>query len=164
MDYRNYMPFGYGQMPYFEGFQFPIDMSEEEQMERDKVYMTSLYPTQAKTIQALVDDECDKLEYEGSVMFDEYPDKISLRKICMDIYKKYNDNEMPEETEDNMGEEEDMYMMNFNYHHRPPMPPPNHRPGPRQNNPVMDIIDILLFNEIYKRRCRHNRCRRRLYW
>lgn len=157
MDYRNYMPFGYGQMPYFDGFRFPIDMSEEEQMERDKEYMKSLYPTQAKSIQALVDEECDKMEYDGSVMFDEYPDRISLKKISMDIYLKYNKDQMPEETnEDN--EEEDLYMMNYNYHHRPPMPPP----GP--NNPVMDIIDIILFNEIYKRRCRHNRCRRRLYW
>jgi len=158
MDYRHYMPFGYGQIPYYEGFRFPIDMSEEEQMEKDKEYMKSLYPSQAKTIQALVDDECDKMEYEGSVMFDEYPDKISLKRICFDIYTKYNQDEGSEGNKGDLGEEDDMYMMNYNYRRRPPMP------GPRQNDPVMDVIEILLFNEIYKRRCRHSRCRRRLYW
>jgi hypothetical protein len=158
MDYRNYMPFGYGQMPYYEGFKFPIDTSEEEQMERDIQYMKSLYPTQAKNIQMLVDEECDKLEYDGSIMFDEYPDKLGLRKIGMDIYLKMNQDEIQEEKNEFDGD--DMYMMNYNYRRRPPKPGP--RPGP--NNQVMDVIDILLFNEIYKRRCRHNRCRRRLYW
>ncbi len=160
MDYRNYMPFGYGQIPYYEGLRFPIDMSEEEQMERDKEYMRSLYPSQAKNIQALVDEECDKLEYEGSVMFDEYPDKISLRKLGMDIFAKYNKDAMKEDIVEELKENDDIYMMNYNYRRRPPMP----GPGPGPNNPTMDIIDILLFNEIFKRRCRHNRCRRRLYW
>ncbi|MFA9377773.1 MAG: hypothetical protein ACERKZ_13590 [Lachnotalea sp.] len=166
MDYRNYMPFGYGQMPYYEGFKFPIDTSEEEQMERDTEYMKSLYPSQAKNIQALVDDECDKLEYEGSIMFDEYPDKLGLRKIRMDIYAKYNKDIQKQDMQEDVSEEDDIYMMNYSYHRRPPMPPPGPRPGPGpgQNNPTMDVIDILLFNEIYKRRCRHNRCRRRLYW
>jgi adenylate kinase family enzyme len=157
MDYRNYMPFGYGQIPYYEGLQFPIDMSEEEQMERDKEYMKSLYPAQAKNIQALVDEECDKLEYEGSVMFDEYPDKLSLKKIGKDIFAKYNNDSVKVDAEE-ISETDELYMMNYNYHRRPVVP------GPGPNNPIMDIIDILLFNEIFKRRCRHNRCRRRLYW
>lgn len=170
MDYRNYMQYGYGQMPLYSGARFPLDVSEEQQMEKDKEYMKSLFPEKAKTIQALVEDECDKLEYEGSVMFDEYPDKLSLKKIGMDIYDKMNQEKEPEEEEkmeEETQEEEDIYMMNYGYHYRRPMPPPPKPckgPGPCRNNPVMDMIDILLFNEIYKRRCRHNRCRRRLYW
>jgi hypothetical protein len=168
MDYRNYMPFGYGQMPLYPGLKFSFDASDEQQMEKDKEYIKSLYPTQAKNIQALVEDECDKLEYEGSIMFDEYPDKLGLRKIRMDIYKKLNIEE-PSEAEEDLSENDDIYMMNYGYHYRPPMPPllhpgPCKGPGPCRNNPVMDVIDILLYDEIYRRRCRHNRCRRRLYW
>ena len=167
MDYRNYMPVGYGQMPYYSGLRFPLDNSEEEQMERDKEYMKSLFPTQAKAIQALVEEECDKLEYDGSIMFDEYPDKLGLRKIGMDIYKQLNLEEPQEEEEED--ETEDIYMMNYGYHYRPPMPPPPRRgnckgPGPCPNGPAMDMIEILLLNEMFKRRCRHSRCRRRLYW
>lgn len=168
MDYRNYMPFGYGQMPYYSGLKFPLDNGEEEQLEKDKEYMKSLYPAQAKTIQALVEEECDKLEYDGSIMFDEYPDKLGLRKIGMDIYNQLNpDQEEPVEEEEDINEEEDIYMMNYGYHYRPPVPPrrgPCRGPGPCPNGPVIDMIDVLLFNEMYKRRCRHNRCRRRLYW
>jgi hypothetical protein len=167
MDYRSYMPFGYGQMPYYSGLRFPLDNGEEEQMEKDKEYMKSLYPAQAKTIQALVEEECDKLEYEGSIMFDEYPDKLGLRKIGTDIYNQIDQGEITIE-EEKVDEEEDIYMMNYGYHYRPPMPPPHHEPcrgpGPCNNSPVRDMIDVLLFNEMFKRRCRHNRCRRRLYW
>lgn len=166
MDYRSYMPFGYGQMPYYSGLRFPLDNSEEEQMEKDKEYMKSLYPTQAKTIQALVEEECDKLEYEGSIMFDEYPDKLGLRKIGENIYSQIDQDETPDE-EENVDEEEDIYMMNYGYHYKPPVPPSRRGSckGPGcQKNPARDMIDVLLFNEMYKRRCRHNRCRRRLYW
>ncbi|WP_243140890.1 hypothetical protein [Candidatus Galacturonibacter soehngenii] len=167
MDYRNYMPFGYGQMPYYSGLRFPLDNSEEEQLEKDKEYMKSLYPAQAKTIQALVEEECDKLEYDGSIMFDEYPDKLGLRKIGMDIYNQINPEQEEPAVEEEINEEEDIYMMNYGYHYRPPVQPRRGRckgPGPCPNDPVMDMIDVLLFNEMYKRRCRHNRCRRRLYW
>lgn len=171
MDYRNYMPFGYGQMPYYSGLRYPLDNTDEERMEKDKEYMKSLFPAQAKTIQALVEEECDKLEYEGSIMFDEYPDKLGLRKIGMDIYQKLNVEEEPvvvQEEVEEIEETDDIYMMNYGYHYRPPMSKPHNRPckgpGPCRNNAVMDMIDIILFDEMFNRRCRHNRCRRRLYW
>ena len=49
--------------------------------------MRHLYPNTAKLIQRAVEDECDKLEYDGSVMFDEYPDKTSLDRIIDRIYE-----------------------------------------------------------------------------
>ena len=49
----------------------------------------------------------------------------------------------------------------------PPPPPPG--PGwgpppgpgrPPQGNGLQNLIEVLLFNEMYQRRCRHKRCRR----
>ncbi|OYP54836.1 hypothetical protein CG709_01605 [Lachnotalea glycerini] len=117
MDYRNYMPFGYGQIPFYSGFRYSLDSSQEMIMEKDKEYMKSLYPVKAKEIQALVEDECDKLEYEGSIMFDEYPDKIGLRKIGMDVYNKISKNEAVVDAKEESKEEE-TYRMKERKHHR----------------------------------------------
>lgn len=43
--------------------------------QKDFEYMKQLLPSTLKRIQVEIDEECDKLEYSGSVMFDEYPDK-----------------------------------------------------------------------------------------
>ena len=59
---------------------------EELEYERDMQKLKDLYPKEVKSIQALVEEECDKMEYEGSLMFDEYPDKLMLRQIVNRIY------------------------------------------------------------------------------
>ena len=41
-----------------------------EDLDRDMKYMKQIYPNTAKRIQREIDNECDKLEYDGSIMFD----------------------------------------------------------------------------------------------
>ena len=54
----------------------------------DILYLKELYPTSFARLQMIIDDECDKLEYDGSIMFDEYPDKERLRVLEKEIYAK----------------------------------------------------------------------------
>ena len=123
-------------------------MSEIE-YERDRERLKEMYPKEAKRIQRVVEEECDKMEYDGSLMFDEYPDRVMVQKLCDDIYNKVYDNTTAEvETEQ--------------YRDRRPgggYPPP---PPPRRDRGGRDLIEILLFDEMFRRRCRHNRCRR--FW
>ena len=58
------------------------------EMENDFEYFQSLYPQTMKRIQQLIDDQCDQLEYSGSIMFDEIPDKVHLDAIIDTIYNK----------------------------------------------------------------------------
>lgn len=79
--------------------------------EKDKEYMKGLYPQRAKEIQEKIEEECDKLEYEGSMMFDEYPDKLMIRNICERVYMDMQKNrEEPvlyaEDEEETKGQEE----------------------------------------------------------
>ena len=53
--------------------------------QKDVEYMKQLFPNALQIIQSAVEEECDKLEYSGSVMFDEYPDKAHLRMIVDNI-------------------------------------------------------------------------------
>jgi len=110
-------------------------------LDRDVEYMKQLYPNTAKKIQSEIDNECDQLEYDGSVMFDEYPDKESLEKIVDRIYEKIGDNEEASQLE----------MNSFRDY-----------PRRRRQNHLRDIISLILLNEIFNRRRRH-RSRRRWF-
>ena len=69
------------QLPFYMSYPQNMYMTELE-YERDMERMKELYPEDAKQIQRLVEEECDKMEYEGSMMFDEYPDRVMLKAIC----------------------------------------------------------------------------------
>lgn len=58
------------------------------EMENDYSYLKYLYPNICSKIRENVEDECDQLEYEGSLMFDTFPDKISLQQLARKILMK----------------------------------------------------------------------------
>lgn len=96
--YRNY----YMNYPYYDIFGRKNDDS------RDMIYMRKMYPDTMVEIQSVVDDECDKMEYDGSLMFDEYPDRLMLKnlhsKVCERVHdecactKQCNDTRMVDDT------------------------------------------------------------------
>lgn len=136
-------------IPFYMAYPMQDVYLSEIEYERDRERLKEMYPKEAKRIQRVVEEECDKMEYDGSLMFDEYPDRVMVQKLCDDIYNKVYDNTTAEvETEQ--------------YRDRRPgggFPPP---PPPRRDRGGRDLIEILLFDEMFRRRCRHNRCRR--FW
>lgn len=56
-----------------------------EEERRDRLYFRGMYPETWGLVQDRIEEECDKLEYEGSIMFDEYPDKNGLRRLLSRI-------------------------------------------------------------------------------
>ena len=52
------------------------------EVEEDRRLMESYYPRKAGLLKALVTDQCDRLEYEGSFIYDEYPDRRNIERIC----------------------------------------------------------------------------------
>lgn len=175
--------------PFYMSYPLQNVYMTELEYERDMERMKELYPQEAKRIQKLVEEECDKLEYEGSMMFDEYPDRVMLKVICDRIYQLASGpQEQPEPEKSGLAAEQagelptehDLEEMNFRWNPGPPPgrppgggwppppPPPGRPPGggwpppppPRGNAGLGNLIEVLLYNEMYKRRCRHNRCRR----
>ena len=115
-----YIPFymTYGAQTYWD---------EDSLRRRDYDYMRSAYPDTAKRILPFVEDECEKMEYRGSMMFDEYPDQLQMRLLCRKIYDK------AKEQEENPGKW------------------------------LFDLVQVMTYQEIMKRRSEHRKCRRRLY-
>lgn len=56
--------------PFYMSYPLQNVYMTELEYERDMERMKELYPQEAKRIQKLVEEECDKLEYEGSMMFE----------------------------------------------------------------------------------------------
>ncbi|BBF44749.1 hypothetical protein lbkm_3483 [Lachnospiraceae bacterium KM106-2] len=148
---------------------FDIDMSQydnSDHIDKDVYYMKSIYPAMAKAILAEVEDQCDQLEYEGSCMFDEVPDRTCLDSIANLIYEKVkaldaaNPKLQAEEVSFNPLVQPLPYRYCNGMNCRPPEPLPDYYADGRPNW-LKDLISVMLFNEMIHRRRDYFRRRRR---
>lgn len=131
-------------LPYYMAYPLPLQFDDERIERRDFEYIKGMYPFAAKRLLPYVEAECDRMEYEGSMIYDEYPDQLQLRLMCGRIYDKVSD--LDDVYEDALGYEVQEY-----------------RSRRRNNDWLQDMITVMLFQEIYKRRCDNRRCRRKYY-
>lgn len=80
-------------LPYYMTYPMPMLYDDERNMRRDLDYMKSIYPRTARRLLPYVEEECDRMEYDGSMMYDEYPDQLQLRLICRRIYDQVAEEE-----------------------------------------------------------------------
>lgn len=118
-------------MPSYEYDNYDMDM--------DIVNIKRLYPSTVRLLEPYINEECDKLDYEGSFMFDVNPDKVSVERIVDRIYERTKSPADEPELEAS-------YMTGRR----------------RRRDNRRDIITIILLNEFLNRR-RHRRNRRRYY-
>lgn len=69
------------------------------EMEQDNTYLKYLYPAISRRISELIEEECDKLEYEGSPLFDDFPDKTFFILLASKIGKTYKE-KYPDDTQE----------------------------------------------------------------
>ena len=157
---------------------YGYDNSEE--LDKDVDYMKSLYSRTLKTIQKEVNEECDKLEYSGSFMFDTFPDQVHLGTVIDTIYNRLQNMNWDLQAEQVGGP-------NYGRPPQPPQPPnppqpprppmpcqgPFCPPPPRPSRPpqpprpdygpdgkpdwMRDLIAALLYDEMVHRRRRYRR-------
>ena len=65
-------------MPFYMSYPMQNLYLTEMEYEKDMDRMKELYPRDVSRIMDVIEDECDKMEYEGSLMFDEYPDRLTI--------------------------------------------------------------------------------------
>lgn len=138
------MQFDVPKMPFYMSYPMQNLYLTEMEYEKDMDRMKELYPREVGQILEVVEDECDKMEYEGSLMFDEYPDRLMLEMVIDRIEKRLKGGETDVETEQ----------------YRGGMQPSGHRPSQGEGDHLRELIGVILNNEMYRRRCRHRRCRR----
>ena len=120
-------------MPFYMTYPMPMFGQQENTVMRDLEYMQQMYPKEAKRYQKLIAGILDKMDYEESMIYDEYPDRIQLYRLAMDILDRVK-------REENSNEESS----------------PD-ADSPEKWQRIGDLIQILLFYEIYKRRHKDER-------
>lgn len=98
---------------------------------RDLEYLQQTYPSEVRKYQRKIVEILDKMDYEGSMIYDEYPDRASLRRLADSIVKVLK-NEEDSKNDQIMSKEE--------------------------WKKIEAIVQVLLCDEIYKRR--HGRKRK----
>ena len=112
--------------PFYASYANPLLFRGEKEQEKEFSLMKSYYPQTAKLIQEKVEEECDLLDYEGSRLYDEYPDQYMLHHLGAKIKESVKSHNGVEAMSDSL---------------------------------LGDLVDVLLFHEISRRRCRRKRCR-----
>ena len=97
------------------------------EQEKEFDLMRSYYPDTARRIQEKAEAQCQLLDYEGSRLYDEYPDRFMLYHICHQVKGQMEGDTSAQEI-----------------------------PG----GFLDDLIEVLVYQEISRRRCRRRRCRK----
>lgn len=175
-----------GKTPFYMTYPMQNLYLAEMEYEKDMERMKELYPKEVKELQQMIEHRVDEMEYEGSRIYDENPDGEMLRRVIEQIYRDflrwYNETHREEEPMP-MPPPPPMQRPT-------PMPASNrmqamevksrfalHPPKEWEELQDMDmgleaqarscdnpwlcgLVDVLFYNEIYRRRCRNRRCSR----
>ena len=111
-------------LPFYMTYPLPLFWEEEDTVMRDLEYLQELYPQDARRYQKTIVRLLDRFDYEGSVIYDEFPDRMAVFAMAQSMLhviaeeEKQNGEEIPEE----------------------------------KMAAVAELIQVLLFYELYKRR------------
>ena len=103
-----------GPLPFYMTYPGYFGPGQEALLIQDLEYLQQMYPADVRRYQRRIAEILDKTDYEGSMIYDEYPDKSSLRALAGSMAKIFGNEE--------------------------------------ENPPSGEMIQILLLNEVYKRR------------
>lgn len=106
-------------------YPLPMYYEDDNKVMRDLEYLQQLYPSEAKKYQKKIASILDKIDYEGSLIYDEYPDRWLLYKLANEVLEILKSDTSGNEDSDISAEKWEW---------------------------ISDMIQILLYYEIYKRR------------
>lgn len=114
-------------LPFYMTASNDILMARDDTAVQDLEYFQKLYPMMIQKYRERVSSMLDKMDYEGSMIYDEYPDKIGIERLAKAMYDMLRQEEEKEGKEDIDSELTQM------------------------------LIYVLLSNEIYRRRHKNRR-------
>jgi len=116
-------------LPFYMTYPLPIYAQEEDTMMRDLEYLQQMYPSEARIYQKKIAAVLDKIDYDGSLLYDEYPCKWQIYRLVENIVTILK--QEAAKTQEEIPEEKWVW--------------------------IEDMVQILLCHEIYKRRHKHHK-------
>ena len=123
-------------LPYYMDYPWYQGAKKEQEILKDMEYLQQVYPGAVKQYQRRVAEILDKMDYEGSMIYDEYPDFTSLRDMADSIVRVMQNEEKDCPEEERVPQEKWCW--------------------------IKDMVQVLLCDEIYKRR--HGGRRGKYFW
>ena len=68
----------------------PDFLEEEELCLKDYEYLKRLYPKEIRLIASILEEYLDRYEYEGSPIYAQYPDAVTIYRMAGDIYNQFS--------------------------------------------------------------------------
>ena len=72
-------------LPFYMSYPLPLFCEEEDAAMRDLEYLQEMYPREARIFQQKLARLLDPLDYAGSAIYDEYPDRLAVYKMADDM-------------------------------------------------------------------------------
>lgn len=114
-------------LPFYMAYPLPMYYQEEDTVTRDLEYLQQMYPSEAKRYQKIIAEILNQIDYEGSCIYDEYPDKWQLYRLTQTVMDKIKRMEHTETEEQGNAEEKSW-------------------------DGIEEFVQVLLYYEIYKKR------------
>ena len=105
---------------------YPYTYDEQERRMQDLEYLQQLYPKEAKRILKKVMYHLEPIDYNGSFLYDEYPDQLMMYRVVAGILDEIKKEAETEGIE--WSKEKELWMQ--------------------------DMIKLVMYLEVFKRRCR----------
>ena len=120
-------------LPFYMTYPVRYPYNQENRASRDIEYLREMYPAEAKRLLTRISEILDQMDYEESMIYDEYPDRWQLYRLAESIVQILK-NEAVENGEEITPEKWEW---------------------------ISDMVQVLLFDEIFNRRHGNNRGRKR---
>ena len=106
MDFKQGNP-----LPFFMTYPGYLGMGQERKALKDFEYLHQTYPAKVKEYQRRVAEILDKLDYDGAMIYDEYPDKYQLERLAVTVADIMHREEEASQEEQSKTPEEMIHMM-----------------------------------------------------
>ena len=114
-------------LPFYMAYPLPMYYQEEDTVTRDLEYLQQMYPSEAKRYQKIIAEILNQIDYEGSCIYDEYPDKWQLYRLTQTVMDKIKRMEHTETEKQGSTDEKSW-------------------------DEIEEFVQVLLYYEIYKKR------------
>lgn len=156
MDYYSAFPFYMGYQGYGQWAQPGI--VPEDRILEDLEYLQQMYPTYARKYQSAIGSVVDKMDYDGSFLYDQYPDKLTIQRMVESVMVVIKANEkepvmeiMPEKTMQNVMEQ-NTSGSNLTEHALT-----ESAPWCEKEPWIRELVTVLMYYEILMRRRKKNK-------
>ena len=117
-------------LPFYMTYPMLMAYSDDKDMIQDLEYFQQIYPVGARKLQREIVKAISIIDYDGSMIYDEYPDRFMMSKLAKDILDR-----LKRQADTNSEELNALLRLDF----------------------IEEYVLILLLNEVFKRRHKSNR-------